>query len=74
MMSMNMWGASLRTAISIDVILDVHNVFSHSAIFLDCFKRYPKLAARISTQASIQNTKSCLSDVQCLDMKLQHEE
>ena len=48
---MSMWEAILRVTITIGLILDAHNVFSHLALFLDCFKRYPKLAARISTQA-----------------------
>ncbi len=37
MMMMNMRGATLRVTITVGIILDAHNVFSHLAVLLDFF-------------------------------------
>ena len=38
MIKMSMWKATLHVATTIGLILDAHNVLSHVAVFLDCFK------------------------------------
>ena len=51
MIIVNMREATFLVAITVGVILDAHNVFSHLRPVPALFPRYPKLAARQSTQA-----------------------